>query len=303
MKRSSILLPVAVAFLIASQVPALAEPPDPNGNSVQINPPVSGPVVTQGVAGYGQTGIEASASSSEKHPGSTYGGYYSGPVYTYEPIPNNQVLVPATIHFNGQGAIIKPYNVNTQAACPPGQTGYYVWGPTGQLVSTICVPDPTASGSLPPGPAGALAQQASSQQPWPDLVVSMNPGTGVTGLPSWFWLGGGSPAIPPATATAGPLSVTVRATLTDIVWDFGDGTQYDSGSSLGRAYPQQSDVLHAYQADTINLAGGYFVTVSIRFAVSYSVNGGPWTPMGMKARLYSQQYQVNQIQPEGVASS
>jgi hypothetical protein len=297
----------AAAFILALfslGSPAFAEFQGPGSGSITVNPPTSGPVSTEGSAAYGDPGIEASASSSAKHSGSTYGGYYTGPVYTYEPIPGNSVPAVDMSIYLQNGFIVKPYgNIPTKPACPPGQTGYYVWGPTGQLVSTICVPDTTATGSVPSGPVGALAQQASSQQPWPNLVVSMNPSTGVTGLPSWFWLGGGSPVIPPATATAGPLTVTVRASLTDVVWDFGDGTQYDSGSSLGRAYPQESDVSHNYQADTFNISGGYVVGVTLRFAVSYSVNGGAWTPMGAKARLYSQQYQVDQVQPEGVSRS
>ena len=305
MTAIKVVTPTLIAALVAlsTVAPARAEP---NGDSslstVSINPPSGGPVVSQGVAGYGATGIEASASSSERHSSPGYSGSYSGPVYTYEPIPGNVVPAVDLSIYMQNGLLVKPYGpIPGQAACPPGQIGYYVYGPTGQLVSTICVPDTTASGSVPPGPIGALAQQASSQQPWPNLVVAMNPGTGVTGLPSWFWLGGGSATIPPASASAGPLTVTVQATLIDVIWAFGDGTGYDSGSSLGRPYPQQSDVSHNYQADTFSVPGGYSVTATLRFAVSYSVNGGPWTPMGAKARLYSQQYQVNQVQPEGVS--
>jgi hypothetical protein len=283
-------------------MPAWAEFQGPGTGSISVNPPTTGPVSTEGSAAYGASGIQASASSSEKHSTPGYGGSYSGPVYTYEPIPGNVVPAVDLSIYMQNGLLVKPSGpIPGQAACPSGQIGYYVYGPAGQLVSTICVPDTTASGSVPPGPIGALAEQASSQQPWPNLVVAMNPGTGVTGLPSWFWLGGGSATIPPATASAGPLTVTVQATLIDVIWAFGDGTGYDSGSSLGRPYPQQSDVSHNFQADTFSVPGGYSVTATLRFAVSYSVNGGPWTRMGTKARLYSQQYQVNQVQPEGVS--
>ena len=299
------LAPFSLAALALAVLPcplALAEDPGPQGSTVSIGPVTTSPVYTSGIAGYGQTGIEASASSSERHSSPGYGGSYSGPVYTYEPIPGNVVPAVDLSIYMQNGLLVKPSGpIPGQAACPPGQIGYYVYGPTGQLVSTICVPDTTASGSVPPGPIGALAQQASSQQPWPNLVVAMNPGTGVTGLPSWFWLGGGSATIQPVTASAGPLTVTVQATLIDVIWAFGDGTGYDSGSSLGRPYPQQSDVSHNYQADTFSVPGGYSVTATLRFAVSYSVNGGPWNPMGAKARLYSQQYQVDQVQPEGVS--
>ncbi|MHB8507393.1 MAG: hypothetical protein ACYDGR_01930 [Candidatus Dormibacteria bacterium] len=271
---------------------------------MSLKPVTTDPVATtSGTAGYGNQGIEASAASSaNKGPGG-HGGYYSGPVYTYEPIPGNVVPAYDPSIYIQNGFIQKPMGtLPTQPACPPGQTGYYVWDSTGQLVATICVPDTTTSTGVPAGPVGALVQQASSQQPWPNLVVGSNPTNGLAGLQSWFWLGGGVATIPQASATAGPLSVRVQATLTDIVWDFGDGIQYDSGSSLGAAYPQQSDISHIYQADSYGLSGGFVVSVSLRFAVTYSVNGGPWTALGTKARTYSRPYTVNQAQPEGVSS-
>jgi hypothetical protein len=206
--------------------------------------------------------------------------------------------------YSQNGVLQKPYgNIPTKPACPPGQTGYYVWGPTGALVATICVPDATAGGGGPPGPVGSLVQQASSQQPWPNLVLGVNPTRGLTGVSSWFWVGGGLPGIPPATATAGPLTVTVRASLADIIWNFGDGVQYDSGSSLGRAYPEQSDISHVYQADSYGIPGGYALAISLQYTVSYSVNGGPWMPLGIKSKVYSQPYTVVQAQPEGVTRS
>jgi hypothetical protein len=70
------------------------------------------------------------------------------------------------------------------------------------------------------------------------------------------------------------------------------------------AHIRSKVILHiTYRADTFNIPGGYVVGVTLRFAVTYSVNGGPWTAMGAKARLYSQQHQVDQVQPEGVSRS
>ena len=303
-RRGLVSVVVALVAVFGGAAEALAEPNDDSGRTT-INPPASGPVSVSGGAGYDRTGIDATASSSEKKSGQGYGGYYySGPVYTYEAIPGNAVPAVDLSIYSQNGVLQKPYgNIPTKPACPPGQTGYYVWGPTGALVATICVPDATAGGGGPPGPVGSLVQQASSQQPWPNLVVGVNPTRGLTGVSSWFWVGGGSPAIPPATATAGPLTVTVRATLADIIWDFGDGIQYDSGSSLGRAYPEQSDISHVYQADSYGIPGGYALAISLQYTVSYSVNGGPWMPLGIKSKVYSQPYTVVQAQPEGVTRS
>ena len=142
-----------------------------------------------------------------------------------------------------------------------------------------------------------LATQASGQQPWPSLVVQSNPSQGLTGLASWFWVAGGAD-IPPATATAGPLTVTVSAQLVDVTWDFGDGKTYDAGRSLGRPYPNESDVQHTYQTDSYGIPGGYDITMTLRFDVVYRVNGGAWIPLGSKSKTYAAKYPVDQAQPE-----
>lgn len=291
---------ISVGFILAPIVQA-----EPNGDSslstVTVAPPTSGPMGTEGSAGYGQAGIQASASSTEQGTSKRGGGYYSGGGYTYQPILNNTVNAPYPVQYTAQGYLIKPLATPTQAACPPAQTGYYVYAPDGSPAGIVCVPNVPAS--APAGsPVQQLAQQASSQQPWPNLVAGANPNVGVSGLASWFWLGGGSANLPQATASAGPLTVAVRASLANMVWDFGDGTLYDSGSSFGRPYPQQSDVTHIYQTDSYGLNGGYQLTVTLQFAVEYSVNSGPWQALGTKARVYSSQYPVYQVQPEGVAT-
>jgi hypothetical protein len=149
----------------------------------------------------------------------------------------------------------------------------------------------------------ALAQEASSRQAWPRLTVGVNPDRGLTGLASWFWLTPPNAAMAPASATAGPLTVTVRAALLDVSWDFGDGGRTDSGLGLGQAYPRQSSIGHVYQTDTYQQPGGYQVAATLRFGVWYSVNAGPWRFLGTKAKSYALSYAVNQIQPEGVSAS
>jgi hypothetical protein len=149
----------------------------------------------------------------------------------------------------------------------------------------------------------ALAQEASSRQAWPRLTVGVNPDRGLTGLASWFWLTPSNATMPPASATAGPLTVTVRAALLDVLWDFGDGGRTDSGLGLGQPYPRQSSIGHVYQTDTYQQPGGYQVAATLRFGVWYSVNAGPWRFLGTKAKSYALSYAVNQIQPEGVPTS
>jgi hypothetical protein len=288
---------VAAGALAVAAWPAgvTAELPDPGHTTVTVGPTVTGPVVSQGVVGYEDSGIAAAATSSQTASSiAGHGVYYSGSGYTFVPAP-----APLPPDITTQGLIIKP----TYAyPCPSGETGYFVYGPTGTPTGTICVPNATPGGAAPGAPLASLVQQASSQQPWPRLLVDVNPVNGLVGLPSWFWLGGGSADMPQASASAGPLTVQVRATLVDITWDYGDGSGYDSGTSLGRPYPQQSDVSYVYQSDSYGLPGGYTVLVALRYDVAYSVNGGPWTAFGTKATTFSRQYVVEQAQPEGVGT-
>jgi hypothetical protein len=299
-RRASTSLAIVIGVALAFTHPVHAEPIDNGSGSVQVQPVTSYPVVTQGSASYGPAGLSANAqsASSSGSGGTGHGGYYYGPTYTYTPIPQGQVVVPGTVQINS-GQIVKPTGTG-QAACPPGQTGYYVYDGGGNYLGVVCVSAPAGGpAGGPVSPPGQLAQQASDNQPWPSLVLSINPGTGLTGLPSWFWLGGGSPNMPDATATAGPLTVIVHAALAGVTWAFGDGSQLDT-TDLGQAYPQPSDVNHEYQADSSALPSGYQVVALLRFKVTYSVNGGPWLDLGIKVRGYGSSYVVNQLQPEAV---
>jgi len=277
-------------------LPVRAEPVNPDWRSVDVGPVDAGPVVSQGTAAFGNPGIAAAANASPSQPPSA-SNLGSGFTFTYTPIPDNTLITVGAPQASN-GVISKP-GTGFQPACPPGQTGYYVYDSTGQFGGVLCVP--TAATQTTSATVLALAQQASSRQPWPRLAVTVNPATGITGLQSWFWLVPGNATMPAASATAGPLTVTVRATLVDAVWDFGDGSRFDSGQNLGQAFPQPSSVRHVYETDTYGLASGYQAGATLRFGVWYSVNGGPWQFLGTKARSYGLSYVVNQIQPEGVS--
>jgi hypothetical protein len=264
-----------------------------NSNTVDVGPVSNGPVVSQGSAGYDPNGITAAASTQPSGSGTTS----TGPTYTYRPVPHNSVPAPGV--QNNNGLLSNPNAAIPIPACPVGQTGYYVYDSNGNSLGIVCVPNPTDSLLPPTTPEIALADQASSRQPWPALTLGINPSAGLTGLPSWFWLSG-SAAMPDAVASSGPLTVRVRARLAGVSWEFGDGLGYDS-QDLGQAYPAQSDVQHLYQTDTYRLSSGYSVVAVLRYLVTYSVNGGPWMTLGVKTRPFSQQYLVYQLQPEAVA--
>ena len=294
MRRLLALLMALMATLLLP-VGVRAELPDPGKNTVSVGPIASGPVVSQGAASYGPPGTQATADSQANQPQilvPTAGGASD---YTFRPVPDNQLPVVPPLVANSAGTISVP-QVGTQNACPPGQTGYLVYGSGGNTpFGVICVP----SGQPVNSPEVSLAQKASSSQPWPNLALGVNPVTGLTGLASWFWLGGGSASMSDATASSGPLTVAVHASLIGATWDFGDGSRSDSGD-LGQAYPAGSDVQHVYQTDTYGLPGGYTISGLLRFLVTYSVNGGPWQQLGVKTKAYSRSYSVFQIQPVAV---
>jgi hypothetical protein len=285
------------AFAVVALLPtaAYAEAPGNDGGTVNVGPVSNGPVVSQGTAGYDPSGISATTATKPSGSGTTS----SVPTYIYRPVPNNAIPAPGPIQ-NNNGTLSNSGQAIPIPACPAGQTGYYVYDSNGNSLGMVCVPNPTDSLLPPTTPEIALADQASSRQPWPTLVMGINPGTGLTGLPSWFWLRG-SASMPDATASSGPLTVSVRARLAGVTWEFGDGIGYDS-IDLGQAYPAQSDVQHVYQTDTYGLSNGYTAAAVLRYLVTYSVNGGPWLTLGVKTKPYSQPYSVYQVQPEAIGA-
>jgi hypothetical protein len=264
-----------------------AEPVGTSSANTVVGPMTNGPTLSQGTAGFDPSGTKATSSSTTNvaAPQQAQGpaGENNGPALTYVPAQNG--VAP------GGGTVV------LLVSCPPGQTAYSVFDAAGALVSTACVGNqgPAPGGPLPS--AQQLAQAASDTQPWPVLRVSTNPDIGLTGLASWFWCAG-SASMPDATANSGPLTVTVRATLAGVDWNFGDGSR--SAGGLGQPFPVQSDVQHVFQTSTFGLASGYTVTATVRWTVTFSVNGGPFTVLGVKSRSYSRSYIVNQLQPEAV---
>jgi hypothetical protein len=299
--RAGLAMALALAALMPVTAAAEISGGDNGQGTVQIGPQTSGPVVTQGVAGYNAGGIQASAGSQPvaSSGGTVSGG--SGGDYSWRPVPYNQVPIVGPPQVNNQGVVSQQSGPGSQSPCPGDQVGYYVYDSQGNSLGLVCVPGP--SGNFPPAtsPELALAEKASSQQPWPSLTMGVNPTTGLTGLPTWYWLAGGNTNIPDATASAGSLTVSVRARLAGVTWEFGDGIAADS-PDIGQPYPAQSDVQHIFQTDTFGRSG-YLTQAVLRYLVTYSVNGGPWLTLGVKTTAFSRLYPVNQLQPEAVGGA
>jgi hypothetical protein len=290
-------LPALVACLLLTAMATVAAHAAPNDNSSRSTVTIAnGTTVSQGTAGFDSSGTQADADSrtSASPVAATNGAVAaSAGADVVVQVPDNALAGGLAVGISSSPSI-------PRAACPAGQTGFFVVPANGSgAFQVVCVPNQAA-----PPPRGTavsplqLAEQASAAQPWPNLTVSFNPGIGLTGLPSWFWCAG-SANMPDASASAGPLTVTVRATLVDVEWSFGDG--YGASGDLGRAFPAQSDVQHVYQTDSFELSQGFTPTASVRWRVSYSVNGGTFIDLGFKSRDYSRSYVVEQLQPQAVS--
>ena len=112
----------------------------------------------------------------------------------------------------------------------------------------------------------------------PDL--STNPAVeSLVGLHTWFWIDASSLATAQATASVPGITVVATATPSAIRFDFGDGTSMEcpgAGTPWTPGSPEgPSDCSHLYER-----AGNYTVTAGVLWSGTYSVNGGPPTPIG-----------------------
>ena len=114
-------------------------------------------------------------------------------------------------------------------------------------------------------------------------------------MPAWFWIEGydGSPIR--TSDTLGGTTVEVEITPTNYAWSFGDGATMNT-VSLGRPYPQASDIGHSYEQSSLSAGGAFPVTVEISFSVRYRVNGGAWQPLDPISRSFTAAYPVQQLQ-------
>jgi len=168
-------------------------------------------------------------------------------------------------------------------------------------------------------PLREIAIDILEQVPLPAAELRASPAVGLVAMPGWFWVEGydgrpfGSqrtvdvpaevePDVPLSVVPASDprrllstLNVTVRIWPARYVWEFGDGTQ-SSTQSLGRAYPQESDVRHTYERSSLGRTGGYTVRLTIEFASEFSVNGGASQPLAVASRTYETAHRVQEIQ-------
>jgi PKD repeat protein len=104
-----------------------------------------------------------------------------------------------------------------------------------------------------------------AEVPVPLAVLVIDPATtGITQLPSWFWVKGGGGPIS-VTVEMGAYTVTATASPVEYQWDFGDGTSAASSSAGTEAGPS---VTHTYVDK-----GTYTVILGVEYAGSYTFAG------------------------------
>ena len=127
----------------------------------------------------------------------------------------------------------------------------------------------------------------------PPSTIRFNPESrGLVGIESWFWVEGydGAPIVQTFVHPEfiPPITVTIELTYQNTVWNFGDGST--ATADLGRAYPAESSVRHAYDRDSGSTP--YTVTATLTFGARYSVNGGAWIDIGTVERDVTGQHAV-----------
>jgi hypothetical protein len=149
-------------------------------------------------------------------------------------------------------------------------------------------------------PASALdpetiAMHIRDEIPVPSVEIRINPGRGLVGVESWFWLEGydGTP-IEDSTDAFGQL-VEVEARVKRYEWSFGDDDTI-AARTPGRPYPHRSQIRHVYQRSSVGRPSGYPVEITFVFDVRYRVDGGGWVEIPGITRVAETSYRVRESQ-------
>jgi len=140
-----------------------------------------------------------------------------------------------------------------------------------------------------------VAMELLNQLPIPELSIRANPSTGLVALESWFWVDGYGGEPISSSDTLASTTVEVQVQPVTYRWSFGDGTGIET-NSLGRPFPEESDVQHIYEQSSPANGGAYSITIEVSFDAEYRVNGGAWESLAPIARTFTTDYPVQQLQ-------
>ena len=179
-----------------------------------------------------------------------------------------------------------PWAVN----CDNGYFGI-AWVPTGSGAPDVVVGEPP----IPPVDPELVRRSAFRIVGLPGISVGANPDVGLVAMPAWFWVRGYSGGTLTGSETLDRSHVSVEITPASYRWSFGDGSAL-STSSVGRAFPAESDIRHTYERSSQGVGGAFSVQLRITWSARYSENGGPWQQLAPITRTYTRSYPVQQLQ-------
>lgn len=181
-----------------------------------------------------------------------------------------------------------PTSVLGHRTCTDG-TDDFIWVDACDFVTLEECPDPT-----PRVDPEVLAREARDHLPVPGIRISANPGRGLVGVRSWFWLEGAGQPLTGSLARFG-VRVDVEARPVRFEWDFGDGT-VKTTRSPGQPYPQRPAVTHVYERSSAAYEQGYHVVVTTVFDVRWRTNRGRWRTLPGISRTSERFYPVAESQ-------
>jgi hypothetical protein len=178
---------------------------------------------------------------------------------------------------------------------PPNELPFFLWC-NGELVGLVWRVIGIGGGvSGPVLSPQEIAMRLRDRIPIPKVMIGVNPDRGLVGVESWFWIEGydGGP-VSESTEAFGQ-GIEVQAHVERYEWFFGDDSTL-STKTLGRSYPERSDVRHIYERSSLGYEKGYPVEVGFFFSVRYRVDGGGWIELPGIERFAEASYQVRESQ-------
>lgn len=171
---------------------------------------------------------------------------------------------------------------------------YIIWC-DGEIVGIVWRGIADGGASVAAADPGDIAMSLRDRIPMPNVTIKVNPGRGLVGVESWFWIEGydGSPIV--ETTNAFGSLVEVEARVDRYEWAFGDD-QGLATRTLGSPYPKPSEVHHLYERSSLGQAEGYKVEVGFFFSVRYRVAGGGWIDLPGIDRVAETLYPVRESQ-------
>jgi len=203
-----------------------------------------------------------------------------------------------------------------------------IWIPNNTPINNVHLGTPPAQLAIPPNPPAGNGSSTDPYQvaldlldhvPLPNILIKMNPDLGLVHLPGWFWVDGydGKPfgmsrtvTIPPEVGPNVPVAqvpandprrqgtsftVSVRVWPTNYQWNFGDGATVVT-DSLGKPYPNESDIKHTYDFSSFHFKDGFPVQLTVVFNAEFQVDGGGPQGLPPMAHTYASNYRVQEAQ-------